>query len=688
MNFLAPLFLLGGLAVTLPIIFHLIRRTPVLQRRFSSLMFLNPSPPQLSRRSRLDKILLLLLRCLIIGLVAFAFARPFLRGKLPVETGAAPEKILFVLLDASASMRREGVWPEALARVREIVQRAGPADRMQIALFDRGVRRLLTFDEWSALGLQERSSATEQRLRAAAPTWYAGEPGIAVIAAAEELDGLAHAKPETPRQIIVVSDLQEGSRLQNLQGFEWPKGIQVSFQIVEGKGRNNASLHPVIEPGSTNTADARPAVRVSNSSESKREQFRLAWVRAETGAPAGNGIDIQVASGKSRVVRAPQRPDGTGVLRLALTGDDEPFDNAFYVAAAEPERVQVVFVGAPTAPDDPAGLYFYLRRALQETPRRTVSLVSASTNDSAVIPKGSHFVAASGELSAAQAEAVRKYVEAGGTALFVLNNPGAAQALAKLGNVQSGFVSEAEVKGYAMLEQIDFTHPIFAPFAEPRFSDFTKIHFWKLRRLETNALPQAQVLARFDNGAPALLEMSIGSGKLLVLTSGWQPADSQLALSTKFVPLLYSMLAYAGNFQERAALLTAGAELPARSGASLQRLDGTALEPGSGRWVLDTPGLFTVSEASGQHTIAVNLDPAESKTAPLDVDQLRSLGIPLQTTVVAAPAQVEKKRDAARAIEVESRQKLWRWVIVAALLFVLVETWFAARLSRPALAET
>jgi len=61
MNFLAPLFLVGALAIAAPIIFHLIRRTPMLQRPFSSLMFLTPSPPRLSRRSRLDKILLLLL---------------------------------------------------------------------------------------------------------------------------------------------------------------------------------------------------------------------------------------------------------------------------------------------------------------------------------------------------------------------------------------------------------------------------------------------------------------------------------------------------------------------------------------------------------------------------------------------------------------------------------------------------
>ena len=62
MSFLAPLYIAGMLAVSLPIVFHLIRRTPQGRQVFSSLMFLSPSPPRLTRRSRLDNILLLILR--------------------------------------------------------------------------------------------------------------------------------------------------------------------------------------------------------------------------------------------------------------------------------------------------------------------------------------------------------------------------------------------------------------------------------------------------------------------------------------------------------------------------------------------------------------------------------------------------------------------------------------------------
>ena len=78
MSFLTPLYILGALAIAAPIVFHLIRRTPRGEVPFSSLMFLSPSPPRLTRRSRLDHWLLLLLRAAALCLLAFAFARPFL----------------------------------------------------------------------------------------------------------------------------------------------------------------------------------------------------------------------------------------------------------------------------------------------------------------------------------------------------------------------------------------------------------------------------------------------------------------------------------------------------------------------------------------------------------------------------------------------------------------------------------
>jgi hypothetical protein len=77
MSFLYPLFLIGGAAIAAPIIFHMIRRVTRDKVTFSSLMFLKPSPPKLTRKSRIEHWLLLLLRCLVLLLMALAFSRPY-----------------------------------------------------------------------------------------------------------------------------------------------------------------------------------------------------------------------------------------------------------------------------------------------------------------------------------------------------------------------------------------------------------------------------------------------------------------------------------------------------------------------------------------------------------------------------------------------------------------------------------
>jgi len=133
MGFLTPLYMFGFAALTLPILFHLIRRTPRGRQVFSSLMFLSPSPPRLTRRSRIEQWLLLLLRAAALALLALAFARPFLRQAANLSLDGIPGRRVAILLDTSASMQRAGLWPQAVAKVEQLLARLDPAD--QVALF-------------------------------------------------------------------------------------------------------------------------------------------------------------------------------------------------------------------------------------------------------------------------------------------------------------------------------------------------------------------------------------------------------------------------------------------------------------------------------------------------------------------------------------------------------------------------
>ena len=131
MGVLAPMYLAGLAALSLPLIFHLVRRTPRGRQEFSSLMFLLPSPPRLTRRSRLDQILLLIMRLAALALLAFAFARPFLRRAATLQLEDLPARRVVILLDHSASMRYEDPTyfyrSQSGVRARDSTRRGGRA---------------------------------------------------------------------------------------------------------------------------------------------------------------------------------------------------------------------------------------------------------------------------------------------------------------------------------------------------------------------------------------------------------------------------------------------------------------------------------------------------------------------------------------------------------------------------------
>jgi hypothetical protein len=83
----------------------------------------------------------------------------------------------------------------------------------------------------------------------------------------------------------------------------------------------------------------------------------------------------------------------------------------------------------------------------------------------------------------------------------------------------------------------------------------------------------------------------------------------------------------------------------------------------------------------GPARFAVNLDPAESDTSPVAPEVFEQLGCRLagRTDAVREAERLQQLRD----VELESRQKLWQWLVAATLGVLIVETWLAGRLARP-----
>ncbi|TWT75388.1 vWA domain-containing protein [Allorhodopirellula solitaria] len=704
MSLLAPLYFAGALAIGLPILFHMVRRRPRGEVKFSSLMFLRPTPPKLTRRSRLDNWLLLLIRALALLLLAAAFTRPFLRSSTKSDADL-PSRRMVIAVDTSASMRRDGLWEQAQVKIEEVLSDLRPGDEIALVAFDDTPRTLLRFDRSNRLSPPQVRTSVKSLLADLQPSWAATDLGRALGFAADlavtyepqvspessstsqDSPAVAASSASGPAQLIFVTDMQTGSKIESLQGYAWPKQLSLDIRQVSTDRKTNA-VAQLLPPRKNAPAEKTGVrVRVSNSADADQSAFLISWTDRDGQRIEGSEMPIQVPPGESRVMRMQSpAPDATA---LTLHGDDQDFDNSWYVVSPQPESLQLLHLGDDAA-DPRSSLLYYLQRVPLSTRQRSVATQTMPPDDLTQAPDPNlvPLVVVTAPCSPDTAALLHEYITAGGRLLCVLAGdreiPTAMASLQSLTRVDDLRVTEAAVDDYVMLSRIDFRHPIFAAMSDPQFNDFTKIRFWSHRTL--SGIPGSwDVLARFDDEDPALVEQTIGMGQLWVLAAGWQPEASQLALSTKFIPLIFSLFeSNARSLQDSNQLavgdkpslepsptaritLPDGAELAYREAADLQTF----------AW----PGIYAVADDDLSQTLAVNLDNAESQTATMGADALERFGVRLGATLSTADELSNQRQLHDR--ELESRQRLWQWLLVAALALLGLETFLGGWLSRP-----
>ena len=717
MSFLMPLYALGILAVGLPILFHLIQRRPKGQTEFSSTMFLTASPPRLTKRSRLENWPLLLLRSAAVVLLALAFARPFLRSMTQLAM-KPPGRQILVLVDKSASMQREDLWQQASRELDDVLDELEPSDQVALAAFDSTFQSLASFAQTSSIPFGGRGAMMRAAFADVTPTWAATNLGAALVSAADLLHTTAedreketdtdaadvHAASALQPEIVLISDLQAGSDIEQLNGYQWPNGIRLRLRPVETEHPGNASL-TVLAADPTGQDDGtidELCVRIRNEIESQQQQFRLQW---SSGEMQGNTPDmspaytVQVPPGESRVVRVALR-DGES---LTLDGDDHPFDNRVFVPQQQTLTRELRYVG--DRDDDPkTGLSYYLQRATIDTTNVQVEFQQQLPREFLVPPNPNAVpLVVVGPLTISREQdrerfdgfesTLRSYLHSGGRVLVVASKMGCddqTELLRNLMGLQDFVVGEATVDEYAMLSTIDFRHALFQPFANPRFNDFTKIRFWSHRLMESAELENEnrRFLARFDDRSPALIEQAVGEGKLWILAAGWQALESQLALSTKFIPLLGGMfdpsrdhLVARDSFVVGQAV-TLSAALRKSPGYKVLGPDQSVVELATNEaLVFDEPGVYQVVNGELATPLAINVDSNESRTSLLDKGELEKYGVQISHPI--SVAQLQDTQRQMRDVELEGGQKIWRWLILVALAVLAIETilggWFANR---------
>ena len=117
MIFFNVAMLLGLIGVSVPIIIHILNRRRATVVQWGAMQFLEASLASRNRRILIEEIILMIIRCLLVGALAFALARPFLKST-SLFAGGSDAQDIAIVIDGSMSMMRKA--PE---------EKANPADK-------------------------------------------------------------------------------------------------------------------------------------------------------------------------------------------------------------------------------------------------------------------------------------------------------------------------------------------------------------------------------------------------------------------------------------------------------------------------------------------------------------------------------------------------------------------------------
>jgi hypothetical protein len=535
MSFLAPALLAGLLAIVLPIVVHLVQRERRRVVAFPSLMFLRKIPNQSVKRRAIRHWPLLLLRVLAFVLLALAFARPFWPGPVGAATAGAGGREVVILLDRSHSMGYGDVWTRARDAAKRAVRDLGPADQGTVAFFASEVE----------VGL--RAASERAALVAAIDRAKPGAGGTRYGPALRAAAGLLESSRLPRREIILISDFQK-TGWDRAQDARLPPGVVLKTIAVGEASTANVAIVALAfaregaAGGERVTTSARLVNRAAASADAREIVLEVDGHRvdAQRVSLAPNGIET-VAFAPFTLGNRPAR------VTARLAPDALPIDDAFHAVVMAGGRVPILIIES-TNPAPDSSLYLSRALAVGSAPGFDSTIVGVDrvtpeqVNAATVV-----IVNDTRPPSGAAGRALEARVRAGTGLLVALGERSGwpADAPDLLPGTLTGSIDRAGTRGGA-LGFVDYGHPVFEVFSAPRSGDLTAARVFRYRQFT----PAGPVLARFDDGAAALVERRVGAGTVLAWTSTLDSYWNDFALRPVFVPFLHQAMKHLGHYVE------------------------------------------------------------------------------------------------------------------------------------------
>lgn len=680
--FLAPAFLLGLLAIGVPLWLHRVARANPTQHRFASLMLLEASETQRTAKRTLRYWLLLATRILLLVVLALAFAGPLLTARM-VPQPNANARLHAILLDSSLSMRQGDRWQRALAEAESILGSVPSSDRVML---------------WTAAGRRvspvnpNTTTSDVGTIRAALKSL---QPGI------ERLDygyamSTANAwlgSPRPPVTLHLISDMQRTAAPLRFADLQLPPQTQLVVHDVSDAPSGNTYVASATLPNrdtrsleinignSVPQAQQRQVILRVDDKELARKTVSIPAAAPEPESIAGEGGSAStseagpteqpanVSSGAFTQVPFSDVNLSAGAHRLEVVldpADSLPQDDRYY-AVVEQDDPSALLIARDAEADDSA--YFAAAIGALSAPRLKVEQRVTNAMDTSGLGKYSMVVITDpNALSSASARRIRSYVEAGGSVLATLGET-LSEDNPLLGDLDVGEPRNRSGK----IAEIATTHPVLRD-----AGDWNRVRIFRQRSIQPT--PADKVLIALDDDTPLLIERTIKAGHLLILTVPVDRRWNDLAIHPLFVQFIGAAATYLTHAGSTANSAIVGA--PVATG--LTRDGGGQIFDPQGRRALtlgqstieslvpDQAGFYEIRGSEGARWLAVNVDARESNLATLPADfvaRWQALRVQEPAAAVAATAAAPET----------APKSLGPWLLWVAAVLLLAEVLLANR---------
>lgn len=665
MAFLYPSFLWALLALAIPIIIHLFYFRRFKKVYFTNVKQLEELKEETSSRSRIKNLLILLSRLLAMAALVFAFAQPYIPQGDDVKQGNNAVS-LFVDNSFSMNAENEGVPLIDIAKqkARDIIAAYGQEDRFQILThdFEPSHQRLISKDDAVSLIDEINTSPSVKTLDK-------------VIARQQQ----ALFGKEDNLISYLLTDFQE-----SITDFsEIDSTLEVNLMPIRSVQEDNISIdsvwldNPVPMINQTNKL----VVRVSNWGKEDAEGIRLSLLNNGQEKPEGT---LKIAAGKSVIDTININLLRPGWHRAQVKISDYPvqFDDVYHVALNVPERINVLAINNARPNRFLTALFNGLNLYdLSNQNQNNVDYGKLSEYDLIILNDLSR-------ISSGLSAELITYTRNGGN-ILVFPSSGADL------NTYNNFLNNAGINSLTAYDktarevnQINTDEFVFSEVYQRTGSNL------KLPKTTANyTLSNAQrgnreTLLRYRDGTSYLDKYTVDQGRVYVCTSPFDKEVNDLVLNAEiFVPMLFKMAIATDKGQKIA--YTIGKDDVIEADKASDKVDIVYEIVGEEAFIPGTTNLGSkvllsvnnqiskagyydlVLDEESMATLAYNYDRRESNLAMTAMDNLSTLAEASNVNVF------DNVKDSELTAKIGKKDRgivLWKWCLILALLFLLIET--------------